>query len=244
MMNPVSSAGISARDLRRALAYACRILAANGQNDTVYGHVSHREPGAATFWMKPAGIGLDQMMPERAIRVDLDGAVVEGNHPRHREWPIHAALFRARPEVTCVIHTHPIYSIAFAAIEQPLRSVSHEGAMFVPPDVPRFTLTSDLIETPELGRALAETMGTALGCYLRNHGIAVAAASIEEATVAAINLERASQVQLLALSAGVPVHGTGDAEALAKRRLYAPAALRAVWDYYCHTVGPLPRERP
>ena len=46
--------------LRRELAYACRILAANGQNDTVYGHVTYREAGAQTFWMKPAALGLEE----------------------------------------------------------------------------------------------------------------------------------------------------------------------------------------
>ena len=52
------------RELRRQLAYACRILAAHGQNDTVYGHVTYRQPGADTFWMKPAAMGLDEMTAE------------------------------------------------------------------------------------------------------------------------------------------------------------------------------------
>src|SRR5215813_7104586 len=92
--------------LRRELAYACRILAANGHNDTIYGHVTYREAGAKTFWMKPAALG-------------LDGMVVEGELPRHLEFPSHAEIFRARPNITCVVHTHPIDSIAFAATGQP-----------------------------------------------------------------------------------------------------------------------------
>lgn len=53
--------------LRRELAYACRILAANGQNDTVYGHVTYRETGAQTFWMKPVALGLDEITPRTLI---------------------------------------------------------------------------------------------------------------------------------------------------------------------------------
>jgi len=83
--------------LRRELAYACRILAANGQNDTVYGHVTYRKAGAKTFWMKPAALGLEEITPETLIRVDLEGTVVEGELPRHLEFPIHAEIFRARP---------------------------------------------------------------------------------------------------------------------------------------------------
>jgi hypothetical protein len=77
--------------LRRELAYACRILAANGQNDAVYGHVTYRETGAQTFWMKPSTLGLDEITPETLIRVDLEGNIVEGELPRHLEFPILAA---------------------------------------------------------------------------------------------------------------------------------------------------------
>src|SRR6266496_2697792 len=151
--------------LRRELAYACRILAANGQNDTVYGHVTYREAGAQTFWMKPSTLGLDEITPETLIRVDLEGNVAEGELPRHLEFPIHA--------------------------------VSHEGAQFTPPDVPRFTRTSDLIITRELGEEVARTRDGSLACYLINHGIVVAGNAIDNAVVSAINLERASQVLLL-----------------------------------------------
>jgi len=227
-------------DMRRKLAYACRILAANGQNDTVYGHVSYRQAEAEHYWMKPAAMGLDEITPETLIRLDLDGTVLEGDLPRHVEYPIHSEIFRARPEVTCVIHTHPLYSIAFAALDQPVRAVSHEGTLFTAPDVPRFTKTSDLIVTRELGEAVAATLGTSLACYLRNHGIVVAAATIEEAVVAAVNLERASQVQLLASSAQQVFYWTADEESLKKRaKIFSPQAMQNVWNYYCRRVGPL-----
>lgn len=227
-------------DMRQELAYACRILATNGQNDTVYGHVTYRRAGEVTFWMKPSGMGMDEITPETLIRVDLDGHVVEGELPRHLEFPIHTEIFRARPDITCVVHTHPVYSIAFAATGQPLCAVSHEGAQFTPPDVPRFTQTSDLIVTRELGEAVAATLGTAICCYLINHGIVVAGDTIEKAVVSAINLERASHVQLLASSTGYPFTWTPDEEIAEKRKkAFAPAMLRTVWNYYCRRIGTL-----
>ena len=226
-------------ELRRKLAYACRILAAHGQNDAIFGHVTHRQPGAETFWMKPAEMGLDEMTPETAILLNLDGEELAGNLPRHLEYPIHTEIFRVHPKITCVIHTHPPYSIAFAATMQPLRSVSHEGCMFTPPDVPRFTLTSNLITTRELGQAVATTLGESTACYLVNHGIVVAATSIERAVVAALNLERASQIQLLAASAHPQFHWTADQESLAKRNMYHSAAIQNTWNYYCRRIGPL-----
>jgi L-ribulose-5-phosphate 4-epimerase len=226
--------------MRRELAYACRILAANGQNDTIYGHVTYREAGAQTFWMKPAAMGLDEITPDTLMRLDLDGNVVEGDLPRHVEFPIHAEIFRARPAIACVIHTHPIHSIAFAATGQPLRAVSHEGAQFTPPDIPRFTRTSDLITTRELGEEVAITLGESLACYLINHGIVVAGTSIEKAVVSAINLERASQVQLLASACGQPISWTSDEEIPGKRaKIFHEDHVRNVWKYYCRRIGPL-----
>ena len=226
--------------LRRELAYACRILAANGQNDTVYGHVTYREAGAQTFWMKPATLGLDEITPETLIRVDLEGNVVEGELPRHLEFPLHAEIFRARPTVTCVVHTHPIYSIAFAATGEPLHAVSHEGAQFTPPDVPRFTRTSDLITTRALGEEVASTLGGRLACYLINHGIVVAGTTIDQAVVSAINVERASQVQLLAAASGQSFRWTSDEEIAGKREnIFGEGMVRNVWNYYCRHIGPL-----
>ncbi len=226
--------------LRRELAYACRILAANGQNDTVYGHVTYREAGAQTFWMKPSALGLDEITPETLIRVDLEGNVVEGVLPRHLEFPIHAEIFRARPTVTCVVHTHPIYSIAFAATGQPLHAVSHEGAQLTPPDVPRFTRTSDLITTRALGEEVANTLGESLACYLINHGIVVAGNTIDQAVISAINVERASQVQLLAAASGQSFRWTADKEIAGKReKIFGEGMVRNVWNYYCRRIGPL-----
>jgi L-fuculose-phosphate aldolase len=227
-------------ELRRDLAYACRILAANGQNDTVYGHVTYRRAGEDTCWMKPSAVGLDEITPDTLIRIDLDGNVVEGDLSRHVEFPIHTEIFRARPEITCVVHTHPIYSVAFAALGEPLRAVSHEGAQFTPPDVPRFTRTSDLIATRELGEEVAATLGEASACYLINHGIVVAGDTIEKAVVSAINLERASHVQLLASASGHSFSWTHDEDIPGKReKIFAPKLLRNVWNYYCRGIGPL-----
>lgn len=226
--------------MRRTLVYACRILAANGHNDTVYGHVSYREAGAPTFWMKPAGMGLDEITPTTLIRLNLQGRIVEGERPCHLEFPIHTEIFRARPAITCVVHTHPIYSIAFAASGQPLRPISHEGAQFTPPDVPRFTDTSDLITSRVLGEAVARTMGNSTVCYLINHGIVVAGQTIEQAVVAAINLERACQIQLLACASGLPVCWSSEEDAARKReKIFSATMLRTVWDYYCRRIGPI-----
>jgi ribulose-5-phosphate 4-epimerase/fuculose-1-phosphate aldolase len=141
-------------DLKRDLANSCRILAAQGQGDNIFGHVSARVPGSDRFWMKPAALGLEEINPDDLLLLDYDGQVVGGAHARqrHEEFPIHAEVFRNRPDVMSVIHTHPKYSIAFAARGAPLRPVSHEGSLFWPPGVPIFDRFTDLVRTREQGR--------------------------------------------------------------------------------------------
>ena len=218
-------------DLRRRLADACHVLAMEGQGDAVWGHATVREPGSSTFWMKPAGLGLEEVRPEDMILVDLEGQVVRGRRPRHSEVFIHSEVLRARPGAGAVVHTHPVPSTVFASLGVPLRPITHEGSNFVPPDVPRFDETTDLIVTPERGRAVARALGERPALFLVGHGIVTAGLTIEDATVHALLLDRAAAAQLL-LPGGVPRHWTADEEALVKRRrIFHADNLASRWAY-------------
>src|SRR5207247_9357159 len=94
--------------LKRRLAEACRMLAAAGQGDDVWGHATARVPGTDTFWMKPAGLGLEEVRPEDLQLIDLDGKVWRGPHPRHSEVLIHSAGLGARPDAGAVVRTHAV----------------------------------------------------------------------------------------------------------------------------------------
>ena len=222
----------SEADLKRRLAEACRVLANFEQGDDVWGHATVRVPGTSTFWMKPAGMGLEEIQPEDLLLVDLDGKVLRGRRPRHSEVFIHAEILRARPEVGGVVHTHPVPSTVFSSLGVPLRPITHEGSNFVPPDVPRFDETTDLIVTPQLGKAVARTIGNRPALFLIAHGIVTAGASIEEAVVHAVLLDKSTRAQLM-VPGGVPRHWTSDDEALAKReRIYNASNLESRWAYY------------
>lgn len=234
---PGATARTSEASLKRRLADACHILAMEGQGDAVWGHATVRHPGADTFWMKPAGLGLEEVEPGDMILVDLEGRVVRGKRPRHSEVFIHSEIFRARPEVGAVVHTHPAPSAVFASLGVPLRPITHEGTNFVPPDVPRFDETTDLIVTPERGRAVARTLGTRPALFLVSHGIVTAGVTIEEATVNALLLDKAAGAQLM-LPGGVPRHWTADEEALVKRsRIYHADTLASRWAYLLRSLA-------
>jgi ribulose-5-phosphate 4-epimerase/fuculose-1-phosphate aldolase len=226
-------------DLERDLAFACRILAAEGHGDNIFGHLSARGAGADRFWMKPAGLGLDEIQPDDLLLVDFAGAVLAGKHQRHDEFPIHAEVFRARPEVMCVVHTHPAYSIAFAARGTPLRPVSHEANFFWPHGVPVFDRFTDLVKTAEQGRLVADALGQATALFLRNHGVVVAHESIQEAVWATLSLERAVQIQLLAQpTPDTPLLYTSEDEMPRKKAsIWSAGRARAVFDYYVRRLS-------
>lgn len=225
---------ISEADLKRDLAFACRILAAEGQGDNIFGHVSARAAGSDRFWMKPSRLGLEEIQTDDLLLLDYAGEVLSGRHPRHEEFPIHAEVFRARPDVMCVVHTHPPYSIAFAARGGRLRPVSHEANFFWPHGVPVFDRFTDLVKTSAQGQMVATALGEGTALFLRNHGIVVAHVSVEEAVWAALSLERAAQVQLLAQpSPHAPLLYTPrDEMPVKKASIWSAARARAVFDYY------------
>jgi len=182
--------------------------------------------------MKASGWGFDEMGPEQVILVSWDGDVLEGEGRRHAEYPIHTELMRARPDVASVVHTHAPWAVAFASTEQPLRPVSHEATLFVPPEVARFTKTGDLVLTRELGEELAVAVGDRNAAFMVHHGIVTCGPDVVTAVMAAVLLERACRTNVRAVAGGGPKTWSSDDEALAKRdHCYPPQLLRQAWDY-------------
>src|SRR5580704_12453647 len=191
--------------LRETLADAGRVLAMEGHGDYVAGHISVRLPeDSGRFLMKPAGIGIEEMRPDNIITVDIEGKKVDGTMPRHNEVFIHSEVLRARDDVNCVIHSHPIHAVAFSSLGRPLVAVGNDGGNFADGRLPVFSETTDLIVNQERGKAVARCLGEHPALLLRNHGIVTAGHCIEEAVWLALKLEQACRVQVLAEAAGGP----------------------------------------
>jgi L-fuculose-phosphate aldolase len=189
--------------------------------------------------MKASGWGFEEVGRDRVILVGWDGEVLEGEGRRHIEFPIHTELMRARPDVQAVVHTHAPWSVAFASTGQPLRPLSHEGTLFVPPAVPRFTRTGDLIMSAELGADLAATVGDRCAAFMVNHGIVTCGDDVTGAVMRAVLLERACRTNIRAIAGGGPQAWSSDDEALAKREhCWSTELLRQAWDYLARRLEP------
>ena len=220
-------------NLKEKLSMACRILAMQGHNDLIYGHVSALADSPGQYWMKGSGIGLEEVTIEDLVLIDFEGNMIAGKRKRHNEFPIHSEVYRTHPEIRCVIHTHPLYSTLLASSEHRLLPITNMSCAFYPPAVNKFDESSDLIVTAEQGSAVAKLLGEHNVVLLRNHGIVVAANSIEEACIRGVLLEHSAKAQVTASSMGAFSWAT-DADALLKRRrFYRPDAVQNLWEYFC-----------
>jgi L-ribulose-5-phosphate 4-epimerase len=222
-----------ATDPRHLVALSSRILGQADQGDFIWGHSSMRDPDGRGLWIKASGWGVEEITPERVHLVSFEGELLKGAGVPHLELHIHAEIMRARPDIGAVVHTHSPYAIALAAAGEALIPVSHAACFFAGETIPRFTETSDLINTAERGRSLAKLLDRSSATLLVNHGIVTTGPDIQTATVAALILEQAAYHQALVRGFGAThPHVTTEEETHPKRsNIYNPRAVQAVWDY-------------
>jgi ribulose-5-phosphate 4-epimerase/fuculose-1-phosphate aldolase len=218
-----------AEPLKETLALACRILGTEGHDDLNLGHLSARaKDQAGLIYMKGRGLCLSEIRAEDLVAIDFEYKKVAGRRDAHGELPIHIEIYKKRRDVNCIVHTHPLYATAFSATGQTLRPVNNESVLFAKP-LPYFDLVTDLIVTPELGKALAAKLGNEKAIFMKNHGIVVVGENIEQATVRAFLLEKAVKTLFVAKVFGEPTW-TDDAEADQKaQRIFTEPKTKAMW---------------
>lgn len=203
-------------ELRVDVAMASRVLAKRRLAHDIIGHVSARvAPGAQEMWIRCRASdeqGLARTRPEAIRRVDLKGEGDPGaGFDLPLELPIHGAILAARDDVAAVVHAHPPNAVLCGVAGVPLRRVygafDSDGMLLVNDGVPLYP-RSRLISTWELGMELTDTLADKGACLLRGHGIVTVGASVGEAMLRALRLERLCtflwQLQLAGVATSVP----------------------------------------
>jgi ribulose-5-phosphate 4-epimerase/fuculose-1-phosphate aldolase len=227
----------SHRASKQQLIVAGKVLVAEGQDDFTRGHISLRLPDDPNlFFMKAHSIGLDEITMQNILTINLEGNVVTGTARRHSEVYIHSEIFKARPEVNCVIHTHPTYGIALSATGRALKCYSQPGALFYGA-LGVYDDTINLIRTHAMGAGVARALGSGRAVLLKNHGVVVTGATIAEAVICTLMLENGAKVQLLAEAAGdpAPEFSRADIEKL-KADISQPEQFTINFDYLARRV--------
>jgi L-fuculose-phosphate aldolase len=226
---------ITLRRIGTQLALGARMLSLDGHDDFNQGQISARLPGAGTFLIKNALCGFDEATPDDVVEASADPtAPVPRMAPP--ELPLHQAVYRTRPDVNGIVHSHAPYTLVFGATDLTLRPVSHDGACFAD-DLALFTATSNTVLDIATGMDIASELGDRKAVLLRNHGGVVTGKSIRHAAIFAQVLERACRLQLLAQSATVPYASSSELDVKLKRDfIYADLSVRSYWDYAVRAV--------
>jgi L-fuculose-phosphate aldolase len=178
------------------------------------------------------------------IVIDFQGRRVDGpasERTEVREWPIHAQIYRGRPDVTCVMHAHPVASTLMAALGIAVEPLDQDCAGFTD-QLPVLDNCAVSIATPALGDDVALALGKARALLLKNHGSIVVGGTVAEVCVTAYRLEKVAETMLRAAAiASLPlISAERKAALLAARKAAQPARPEATneerWqmlqDYY------------
>jgi L-ribulose-5-phosphate 4-epimerase len=166
------------------------------------GNVSQRDQASGYVVIKPSGIRYEDLRPEHMVVVDLEGKVVEGNLKVSSDTASHLYIYRNRPDVNGVVHTHSAYATAFAAIGKPIPVYLTAQADEFGGPIPCGGFA--LIGGEEIGKVVLESIGDSKAVLLKNHGVFTIGASAEAAVKAAVMVEDIAHTVWLALQMGMP----------------------------------------
>jgi ribulose-5-phosphate 4-epimerase/fuculose-1-phosphate aldolase len=168
------------------------------------GNVSMRIDDKELMAVTPSSVKYHEITLDDICIVDLSGAAVEGSRAPSVEAGLHAVVYRERPDVNAVIHTHQIYGSVFAVLNQPIPALFDEVS---------FTLGEKVEVVPyafsgsaELAANVASKLSNNANAYIiQNHGILAFGKSMDKALLAAELLEKVAHIYSLALSAGTSI---------------------------------------
>lgn len=240
-----ASGGPVPRSVLEDIAAASRILAAQGVVDG-FGHVSMRHPDARDRFLMSRALAPALVTPDDIMEFTLDSVACEDKgRSGFLERFIHGQIFKARPDVNSVAHSHSPSVIPFGLIDTPMRAMFHNAA-FLNEGVPVFDIfeqfgaTDMLVGNNEKGVALAKCLGDHSVCLMRAHGSVAVGPSLPMAVFRAVYTEVNARVQTAAvlMSHGGRVAGLNGDEAAAADVVNQGAGMRA-WDLWRKSVGPL-----
>ncbi len=186
-------------DLRTAMLAALRRLDTAGLNRGSTGNLSHR--CGEGLLITPTGMGADDIAPEDLVWLGFDGTR-RGRLKPSSEWHFHQALYRARPELHAIVHTHATFATALACLRRELPAFHYMVAVAGGDSVR--CAPYRLFGTEALSDAVVEAMHERKACLLATHGMVSAGATLREAMKVMTEIESLCQTYLAALAVGEP----------------------------------------
>jgi L-ribulose-5-phosphate 4-epimerase len=202
--------------LRRELVGLHAELPRNGLAVWTSGNVSARDPETGLVAIKPSGVRYGELTAEGMVVVDLDGRIVEGSLKPSSDTASHLHIYRHRPDVNGVVHTHSRYATAFAAVGRSIPVYLTAQADEFGGEIPcaGFAFIGD----DSIGGLVVDGIGRSSAILLKNHGVFTVGRSAEAAVKSAVMVEDIAATAWAALQLGTPDVIPGDAVERLHRR--------------------------
>ena len=171
------------------------------------GNVSGRDAETGLVVIKPSGYSYEQMTPEDMVVVDLDCQVVEGHLAPSVDTETHLCVYRQRPDVFGIAHTHSPYATSFAALGKPIPSCLTASAM-LGGEIPVGGYVP--IGGEAIGAEIVRKIGQSLAIVMQNHGVFTIGNSAQQATKMAVEVEEIAKITHLAMLRGTPIWLTSE----------------------------------
>jgi L-fuculose-phosphate aldolase len=223
-MNPSHDDDLS---LRASAVAAIQRLDALGMNRGSTGNLSlrHAHQGRPGMLITPTGMGGADVQPQDLVWMGEDGATVGAWQPSS-EWHFHQAVYRQRPDLHAVLHTHSVNATALACLNRPLPAFHYMVAVAGGDSVP--ITPYHTFGTEALSHAVAQAMQDRNACLMAHHGLVAAGGTLAQAMKVLVEVEALCEVYLKALAVGEPavLSTTQMAEVITKFKTYGKTARR------------------
>lgn len=188
--------------LREVVCKCNKELPENGLVKMTSGNVSGRDPETGLVVIKPSGYTFSELTPAHMVVVDMDCRVVEGDLKPSTDTDTHMYVYRHRPDVFGMVHTHSPYATSFAVLGQPIPACLTASAM-LGGEIPVGGYAP--IGGADIGQEIIDKIGSALAIVMQNHGVFTIGSSPLEATKMAIEVEEIAKITHLAILRGDPI---------------------------------------
>jgi L-ribulose-5-phosphate 4-epimerase len=167
------------------------------------GNVSTRDPETGLVVIKPSGVRYEEMRPEDMVIVDLDANVIEGRYKYSSDTLTHLYVYRHRPDVNGIVHTHSTFATAFAAVGKPIPCFLTGMADEFGGEIPLGGFS--LIGGMDIGKVIVDCIGQSKAILMQNHGVFTIGKTATDAVKAAVMVEDAARTSFYALQFGQPI---------------------------------------
>ncbi len=219
-----------------ALAVTCRLMGMEGHEAGLAGQITCRAEEPNTYWTLRFGLGFDEADAGDFIRVDDDLRPIDGGGMANPATMFHPAVYRVRPDVGAIIHTHPPYVSTLSMLEEPL-AVAHMDATPFHDDCAFLKEWPGVPVAEEEGEIISRTLGHKRALLLAHHGLLVTGKSIQEAAYLAVYMERAARMHLRAAAAGKIQPIPEELAREAHDYLLGRSLVNATFDYFARQVA-------